>query len=60
MIEFEDHSEENQKALLEYLDREEAASSRQMCPYCGAINLFPWVPRMTADTCRKCGQAVEG
>jgi hypothetical protein len=24
MIEFEDHSEENQKALLEYLDREAA------------------------------------
>jgi ribosomal protein L37AE/L43A len=60
MIEFEDHTEENQKALLEYLEHEELASSHQTCPYCGAVNLFPWVPRMMAYTCRKCRQVVEG
>ena len=32
MIEFEDHSDENQKALLEYLDREEQASSSPYVP----------------------------
>jgi hypothetical protein len=44
MIEFEDHSEQNQKALLEYLGRLEPNSSRLTCPYCGAVNLFPWGP----------------
>jgi ribosomal protein L37AE/L43A len=60
MIEFEDHSEANQRALLAYLDREERTSSRQTCPHCGAVNLFPWVPNVTAYTCRKCGRAVRG
>jgi hypothetical protein len=58
MIEFEDHSEESQRRLLECLDREETNSSRLTCPYCGAVNLFPWVPNVMAYTCRKSGQAV--
>jgi DNA-directed RNA polymerase subunit RPC12/RpoP len=59
MIEFEDHGEEDQMRLVEYLDREEQASSRLICPRCGAPNLIPWVKAVTAYTCWKCGQAVQ-
>jgi hypothetical protein len=59
MIEFEDRSQENQRNLLAYLDREEQTSSRLTCPYFGAINLFPGVSEMLAFTCRECGQPVE-
>jgi DNA-directed RNA polymerase subunit RPC12/RpoP len=59
MIDFEDHSERNQRALLEYLALEEQTSAKLTCPYCSAVNLFPGVPNAMAYTCRKCGQAVE-
>jgi hypothetical protein len=59
VIEFEDHSQENGRALLEYLDREAQTSSRQVCPYCSAVTLFPGVPNAMAFTCRECEQAVE-
>jgi ribosomal protein L40E len=59
MIEFEDRSEANQRALLAYLDREEATAAQLVCLHCGAVNLFPGLPSLTAYNCRKCGQPVE-
>jgi hypothetical protein len=58
MIEFEDRSEKNQRALLEYLECEEQTSSRLTCPRCGAVNLFPGVPTVMAYTCRQYEKAV--
>lgn len=42
MIEFEDHSEENQKALLAYMDGEVAHGTRRIraVVFCGIARLF--------------------
>jgi RNase P subunit RPR2 len=30
----------------------------EICPHCGAINLFPGFSAMRAFTCKKCGELV--
>ena len=55
----QEHSEENRRPPLGYMDREEQTSSRLRCPYCGASDLFPGVRMVMAYRCRECGKLVQ-